>query len=167
MMMMMNFSVLMSVSILFIKHPLSMGMILLIQTLMISMMTGLLHINFWFSYILFLIMVGGMLIVFLYMTSVASNEKFKFSLKLSITILMMMMIFTLMLFYMDYLFSTMNSNNLAMMNFFLKEKHHYLNKYLNLPSNLIFILLFIYLFISMIAIVKITNIKYGPLRQNI
>jgi len=40
-----------------------------------------------------------------------------------------------------------------------------LNKFLNAPINLIIFIIIIYLLITLIAVVKITNIKNGPLRQ--
>jgi len=64
-----------------IKHPLAMGLILLIQTIFICLLRGLLIKSFWFSYILFLIFIGGILVLFIYVTSLASNEIFSFSIK--------------------------------------------------------------------------------------
>nr|YP_010352242.1 NADH dehydrogenase subunit 6 [Reticulitermes dabieshanensis]UOL50336.1 NADH dehydrogenase subunit 6 [Reticulitermes dabieshanensis] len=58
------------------KHPLAMGMMLLLQTMMTCMISGTMYKSFWFSYILFMIMIGGMLVLFMYMTSLASNEMF-------------------------------------------------------------------------------------------
>nr|ALO70786.1 NADH deshydrogenase subunit 6 [Ocypus brunnipes] len=152
-----------SVLFIFLSHPLSMGITLLIQTIMISLVSGLLNINFWFSYILFLIMIGGMLVLFIYMTSIASNEKFEFSNTLFLFIILMMIMSITMLLFMDNLFPNMmnysekfNVNNNYDMN---------LNKFLNYPSNIVLFMMIVYLFITLIAIVKITDIKFGPLRQ--
>nr|YP_010034196.1 NADH dehydrogenase subunit 6 [Arhopalus unicolor]QOW83735.1 NADH dehydrogenase subunit 6 [Arhopalus unicolor] len=155
-----------SIMFIFLNHPLSFGLVLLIQSTLISLMTGLMNYNFWFSYILFLIMIGAMLILFIYMTSIASNEKFKFSYKLMMLTIIMMLFSTLLLMLIDfYLFSfnlysydnmnqeTQKINNLSM------------NKYMNYPTNLIFFSMIIYLLITLIMVVKITNLNYGPLRQ--
>nr|ARH54556.1 NADH dehydrogenase subunit 6 [Oulema melanopus] len=148
-----------SAMFLFMKHPLSMGMILLAQTTLISLMTGMMQLNFWYSYIIFIIMIGGMLILFMYMTSVASNEKFKFSINL--IIMMMLFFFILMMlkpelinFYLNMKIN-MNPNNLQLS----------LNKYFNKPNNLIIYLMFFYLLITMIMVTKITKLEKGPLRQ--
>nr|WRQ18118.1 NADH dehydrogenase subunit 6 [Tachinomorphus sp. 1 FYJ-2024a] len=135
-----------------LKHPMSMGLILLIQTTLIALMTGMMINNFWFSYILFIIMIGGLLILFIYMTSIASNEKFKFSWKIFISTL----IFTNMIF--------MN-NNIKNFNSSL-DNINLMNKFFNLPMNIILIITIIYLFITLIAVVKIINLKTGTLRQN-
>merc|ERR1739838_23170 len=58
-------------------HPLAIGLALLFQTILICCTTGLSNLSFWFSYILFLIFLGGILVLFIYVTSLASNEMFK------------------------------------------------------------------------------------------
>nr|ARH53711.1 NADH dehydrogenase subunit 6 [Anostirus castaneus] len=155
----------MSITFMFLTHPLSMGFALLIQAILISTITGLMSHNFWFSYILFMIMIGGMLVLFIYMTSVASNEKFLYSNKLTIMMIMLMLMLiipVLMDSFPMYKLSTnldMNLTNTPIM-FQLS-----LSKYLNFPSNWIMIMMIIYLLVTLIAVVKITNITYGPLRR--
>ena len=63
-----------------IKHPLSMGAVLLFQTLIIAVFSGLILPSFWYSYILVLVFLGGILILFIYVASMAANEKFTQSL---------------------------------------------------------------------------------------
>nr|BBA21817.1 NADH dehydrogenase subunit 6 [Nipponoluciola cruciata] len=147
----------------FISHPLTMGMTLLIQTLLIAMWIGLLSMNFWYSYILFIIMVGGMLILFIYMTSVASNEKFKFKIMPLMTTMMLLMTSTIM--FKNEMFPLMNSDMLT-----IKSKLMFtvsLNKFLMYPMMMMSLTIIIYLLIALIAVSKITNIKSGPLRKNI
>nr|AYW52152.1 NADH dehydrogenase subunit 6 [Lamiinae sp. 2 ACP-2013] len=150
-----------------LNHPLSLGLMLLIQTIMISLITGLMTYNYWFSYIIFLIMIGGMLILFIYMTSIASNEKFKFNSKIFYFMIMMLSM-NMILFLLDYYIFNFSLNMWDMMtqnkmfNFNLN-----LNKFLTWPLIFNFFMLMIYLLITLIMAVKITNIKYGPLRQKI
>nr|WCQ78426.1 NADH dehydrogenase subunit 6 [Agrypninae sp. GTI-132] len=156
----------MTITFMLVSHPLSMGFILLIQTALIAMMTGLMANNFWFSYILFMIMVGGMLVLFIYMTSVASNEKFMFSNKLFMVITSMMMMILVSTLLIDQFMNYQNSLNTDMSLF--QEKMLFtmsMSKYLNFPLNSWMITLIIYLLVALIAVVKITNITYGPLRQ--
>nr|QNJ33290.1 NADH dehydrogenase subunit 6 [Hermerius intermedia] len=154
-----------SITFMFLNHPLSFGMILLMQTTLIAMITGMMNYNFWFSYIMFLIMVGGMLILFIYMTSIASNEKFKFSSKIFMFMLVMMT--TLMPFLlMDELLTNMSSYYYELTcqkNFMMNEFS--LSKFMNMPMNFNLILIIMYLLISLIMVVKLTNLKKGPLRQ--
>nr|ALO77301.1 NADH deshydrogenase subunit 6 [Brachinus crepitans] len=165
------FSMIMTITFLFMNHPLSMGLILLIQTILISMMTGLFSYSYWFSYILFLVMIGGMLILFIYMTSMASNEMFNFSPKLFLLIMSLILISILM--YKSFNLIIMNpflknSNIMEIMNTminFKNENINSLNMIYNKPNNLITLMLMNYLFLTLIAVVKITDINYGPLRQ--
>ena len=60
-----------------LNHPLSTGLVLLAQTVLISVSVGLFGKRYWFSYILFLIFLGGMLVLFIYVASLAANEQFK------------------------------------------------------------------------------------------
>nr|YP_009939497.1 NADH dehydrogenase subunit 6 [Chrysomela vigintipunctata]QNV48738.1 NADH dehydrogenase subunit 6 [Chrysomela vigintipunctata] len=154
-----------SIMIMFLNHPLSLGMILLGQTILTSMITGMLNLNYWFSYILFLIMIGGMLILFIYMTSIASNEKFKFSYKLTFMLFLLMSI-SLVFLIMDYLYFNLKMNLMDMMNQNnFNDFKLSMNKYMNYPHNLILFMMIMYLLITLIMVVKITNIHYGPLRQ--
>nr|AXS65528.1 NADH dehydrogenase subunit 6 [Laemophloeidae sp. KM-2017] len=147
-----------------LNHPLSFGLMLLLQTISVSLISGMMSFNFWYSYMIFLIMIGGMLVLFLYMTNVASNEKFKISMNMMIFLILFLLY--LMTFFIDnQLINFINNNYLMIyMNLnlsFLKS----ILKFLTFPSHFIYIMIIIYLFITLIAIVKITNIKYGPLRQ--
>nr|ALO70401.1 NADH deshydrogenase subunit 6 [Bolitobius castaneus] len=162
-MIMMTFSMMMAMIFMFLNHPLSMGMILLLQTILIALMSGYLAMNFWYSYILFLIMIGGMLVLFIYMTSIASNEKFNFSNKMLISVISLIPLNCLFLYF-DQYFINMMKLNLDSINFNFKF-YFSLSKFINYPSLLILIMMILYLFITLIAVVKITNINSGPLRQ--
>nr|QUS64010.1 NADH dehydrogenase subunit 6 [Zoodes fulguratus] len=163
----MNFTLicLMALSFLlvFIYHPLSFSLILLTQTFLISVLTGLMNYNFWFSYILFLVMVGGILILFIYMTSIASNEKFKFSMNLFIFFWMIVLLMLIIQCLIDSYFSTMNLFNHDIT--FMENYNLSMNKYMNFPLANLMILMITYLLIALIMVVKITESKQGPLRQ--
>nr|AVN67537.1 NADH dehydrogenase subunit 6 [Pycnoscelus nigra] len=144
------------------NHPLAMGLILLLQTVMISVITGMMTQSFWFSYVLFLIFLGGMLVLFIYVTSLASNEMFSMSTKIlvsSILISMSIMIFMKM---------QLDTKNQETMSFLINNSMTYipLIKLYSTPTSFITILLATYLFLTLIAVVKITNIFKGPLRQS-
>nr|QIV24832.1 NADH dehydrogenase subunit 6 [Archetypus frenchi] len=148
-----------------LNHPLSFGLILLAQTFLIAMITGMMNYNFWFSYILFLIMVGGMLILFIYMTSVASNEKFKFSPKIFI------MIVLASLFSVPLMFKGKMNNEILYSMYELSNQNQLhentlsLSKFMNIPMNYNLMLIIVYLLITLVMVVKLTNIQHGPLRQ--
>nr|AZL93526.1 NADH dehydrogenase subunit 6 [Xyela sp. ZJUH_2016036] len=154
-----------------LNHPLTMGLMLLIQTMMISLITGMMTQTFWFSYILFLIMLGGMLVLFIYVSSLASNEMFNMSMLNLISTLLIFMFIMLLLLMMDWysnIFLSLNKEIINIINpeiLYNMESTFSLNKIYNQPTNYITLMLANYLFITLIAVVKITNIMKGSLRQ--
>nr|YP_009178826.1 NADH dehydrogenase subunit 6 [Agasicles hygrophila]ALJ78621.1 NADH dehydrogenase subunit 6 [Agasicles hygrophila]ASO76777.1 NADH dehydrogenase subunit 6 [Agasicles hygrophila] len=148
------------------SHPLSKGLNLLLYTIFMALMITMMTINAWYSYILFLIMVGGMLILFIYMTSIASNEKFKFT-KNNMIILSLTMLSPLFFLIDQYYWNLIfNLNIMSKFNYHvIFEKTMY--KYMNYPHNLVMFLMIIYLLVTLIAIVKITSVNKGPLRQKL
>nr|YP_009689692.1 NADH dehydrogenase subunit 6 [Trichoprosopon pallidiventer]QEE94434.1 NADH dehydrogenase subunit 6 [Trichoprosopon pallidiventer] len=149
------------------KHPLAMGFMLLIQTCLISLFMGIFMQTFWFSYILFLIFMGGMLVLFIYVTSLSSNEMFSFSMKLMI-FFSFFFVYSLFVWFLDnsYFdnFIMNNEMNILTNSNFMFEDCLSLNKMYNFPTNLITIMLVNYLFLTLLMTVKITKKNYGPLR---
>nr|QJF72857.1 NADH dehydrogenase subunit 6 [Nephus includens] len=158
---------LISIMMLFMNHPLSMGFLILIQTIMICMLMGLMSVNFWYSYILILIMIGGLLILFIYMTSIASNEKFKFNYMIFFSTLMILFLMIMYLILIkNYKYNEFLTKNFINIKFDENYNFFYsMSKYYNYPSNKLMMFSIIYLLISLIITVKICKVKSGPLRQ--
>nr|YP_008081162.1 NADH dehydrogenase subunit 6 [Amata formosae]AGH27317.1 NADH dehydrogenase subunit 6 [Amata formosae] len=163
-----------SIFMMFLNNPLSMGLMILLQTLMICLISGMLIKTYWFSYILFLTFMGGLLVLFIYVSSIASNELFKPSypntkmIFLMIFILLLLVQFMLMnnLFWLNFSFNSEMNNFFSFDMFINNENKINLSKLYNNQTFMIMIMLVIYLFITLIMAVKITNIFYGPLRSN-
>lgn len=165
--------ILISINILFLNHPLSIGLIILTQTFLTCLLSGIIIQSYWFSYILFLTFLGGLLVLFIYVSSIASNELFKINFKLkSLTIFFLFIIFILRIFFFNNLIWINLSNNSEIINFFNiflffnNENKINLSKLYNRHTFLIILILIIYLFITLVAVVKITNIFFGPLRSS-
>nr|YP_009676061.1 NADH dehydrogenase subunit 6 [Papilio memnon]QDE12982.1 NADH dehydrogenase subunit 6 [Papilio memnon] len=162
-----------SIMMLFLNHPLSMGLMILIQTLIICLLSGMLINSYWFSYTLFLVFLGGLLVLFIYVSSVASNELFNMNFFLkNIMFFLFLMSLIFSIYYMhnlNWLNFTFNIEMKNMMNFFIffnNENKINLSKLYNKQTHLMMMMLIVYLFITLVAIVKITNIYFGPLRSN-
>nr|YP_010228512.1 NADH dehydrogenase subunit 6 [Callerebia polyphemus]QZP40870.1 NADH dehydrogenase subunit 6 [Callerebia polyphemus] len=155
----------------FISHPISMGLLILLQTLFMSILSGMLINSYWFSYILFLIFLGGLLVLFIYVSSIASNERLNFSLMYKFSYIIFLLIICISIFC---------KNNLNWLNFSFNEDMNYFNNLLlftfnennfnliklyNNQTYLLMFLMIIYLLITLIAVIKITNIFFGPLRS--
>nr|YP_010700047.1 NADH dehydrogenase subunit 6 [Parasa lepida]WCH63180.1 NADH dehydrogenase subunit 6 [Parasa lepida] len=166
-----SFLLLFSLMMLFINHPLSMGFMILIQTLLISIILGMFIETYWFSYILFLTFLGGLLVLFIYVSSIASNEMFKFKNKTKFVFFFFTFsIISMMLFLKNNIFWMNLISNLEIFNFnymfFFNNNIFSLNKLYNSQTFLLMMILILYLFITLVTVVKITNIFYGPLRSN-
>nr|YP_009531190.1 NADH dehydrogenase subunit 6 [Ornebius fuscicerci]AXY63947.1 NADH dehydrogenase subunit 6 [Ornebius fuscicerci] len=154
----------------FSNHPLSSTIMIIFQTLFMCFMIGELFLNFWYSYILFLIFLGGMLVIFIYMTSLTPNIMFS-SQKINIIYIGIMFLFMffliIMLIQINFNFIVLADNSMMNnMNF-----HNYQetsNTLINLFSESNFKMtwfLMLYLLITLIMVTKISNISKGPLRQ--
>nr|QWK41060.1 NADH dehydrogenase subunit 6 [Tenomerga trabecula] len=159
----MSSTILFSLMMLFSSHPMSMGLILLIQTTLITLLISSISSYSWLSYILFLIMIGGMMVLFIYMTSLASNELFKPMNKFMLLILIPYITMNIL---MKNEMNLIFNNTKPMLTSSIKyDIMTSMNKIFFIPINLIFISTASYLFLTLIATVKITNIKSGPLRM--
>lgn len=151
------------ITFLLTKHPLSIGFTLIIQTITVAIITGIIVNIFWFSYILIISILRGILVLFIYIARVASNEKFYTSWSMAIYIIPLTISSVILFFIVDQLenermWSTIKKNTLG------AEQLIRLNKLFNLNNISITIMLVSYLFLTIIAITYVTNIYEGPLR---
>nr|YP_009485718.1 NADH dehydrogenase subunit 6 [Rhynocoris incertis]AVZ00854.1 NADH dehydrogenase subunit 6 [Rhynocoris incertis] len=156
-------SITISIMFIFLKHPLSMGLALILQTIMISLITGMMINNFWFSYILLITMLSGALVLFIYMASVASNEKFKSSIKMLYFMFSMMVTSLTIAWLLDkgMLYKYDLIKKITMEN----DQITSLTKMFNLHNMYITITVIAYLFMTMIVISYIVDVFEGPLRM--
>ena len=162
------YPIIISTSILFtrLSHPLAIGLGLLLQTILICCTTGLSRMSFWFSYILFLIFLGGILVLFIYVTSLASNEIFKPSLGLTSIILIFISV-GILLNFIDPLI--VPQSILIKSSSYIKDIPYTADISLVTtiynPTNInLTIFIVFYLLLTLIVVVKITDVFFGPLR---
>nr|YP_009445574.1 NADH dehydrogenase subunit 6 [Picromerus griseus]ATV99251.1 NADH dehydrogenase subunit 6 [Picromerus griseus] len=144
-----------SLILLSLNHPLSMGLILIIQTMVTSIIIGSMLESFFFSYIIIIIMLSGILVLFIYMASVASNEKFK-------SLINLMMMSTLFLLITSKL---MYSYKGYMMNSLYYNDNISLIKIFNTATAQLTLMMIIYLLFTMIVVSNVSKIYEGPLRM--
>nr|AQP27115.1 NADH dehydrogenase subunit 6 [Anoplotermes group sp. AD TB-2017] len=156
---MMSTSMMTSLMFTQMKHPLAMGMMLLMQTTMVCIISGTMYKSFWFSYILFMIMVGGMLVLFMYMTSLASNEMFSLSNKMLMTTTLMPMI----IYYTPAVTNNkeMNTHEAMMESEITTTTTAMFNQMMGTMTTL----LVLYMLMTLIVVVNIINVSKGPLRH--
>nr|YP_009500685.1 NADH dehydrogenase subunit 6 [Allocarsidara bakeri]AWU48828.1 NADH dehydrogenase subunit 6 [Allocarsidara bakeri] len=139
------------------QHPFSLSFMLLIQTVIISLTTRLMYESSWIPLTLMLIMMGGIMIIFMYFTSICSNQQFSkqnFLYNLFYTMLWL----PLILSQYTYLFK---SDSLSISNFNFKEYYKIfmpLNSYCS-------IFMFCYLILALLVMINLLNFNTGPLRK--
>nr|AGX31545.1 NADH dehydrogenase subunit 6 [Notochthamalus scabrosus]AGX31571.1 NADH dehydrogenase subunit 6 [Notochthamalus scabrosus]AGX31610.1 NADH dehydrogenase subunit 6 [Notochthamalus scabrosus] len=149
---------LMNLIFLFMFHPLAMIFVLIIQSLLISLMVYSITQFPWFSYTLILVFLGGMLILFMYMSNIASNEMFKPNMKMAAPLLVAPVI---------AYFMTAPSQNTSQEAGSL-EQESFCNLIILKPFSLgvmpITILMAAYIILTLLTVVKISKMSQGPLR---
>nr|YP_448917.1 NADH dehydrogenase subunit 6 [Sclerophasma paresisense]ABB81901.1 NADH dehydrogenase subunit 6 [Sclerophasma paresisense] len=149
------------------NNPLSLGMLLLVQTTLLSLFTSAIMKSSWFSYVLFMVFIGGLLILFIYVISLASNEMFYSFSKMNIlmTMIMMLMLTTMLLYKNDMFIIFNNYDMMSMENSYKAENIDLVIKIFNQKSAMITLTMMIYLLLTLFVIVSIMDIFKGPIRQ--
>nr|YP_010341285.1 NADH dehydrogenase subunit 6 [Stenamma expolitum]UNZ99545.1 NADH dehydrogenase subunit 6 [Stenamma expolitum] len=153
-------------------HPIYMTLFLIIYTLFISMILSMWTFNYMYSIILFLMMISGMLIIFLYFSSLISNEQdktqqstpyvlFLFSMNLMMIICLILSMFIPcypLLFFLKF-FNV--ENNMEILSLFFINSSLFSNIFniYNYPYNNITLLCIFYLLITLFIIIKMCNIN--------
>nr|YP_009253048.1 NADH dehydrogenase subunit 6 [Vollenhovia emeryi]ANA91981.1 NADH dehydrogenase subunit 6 [Vollenhovia emeryi] len=153
-------------------HPITMMLILLMYTLAIIMLMSMWSNNYLFSILMFLMMISGLFVIFLYFSSLIMNEQYSynFSFFLSSSMLMNMILFI-------YLISMNLPINLNLLNPSQKfmdstplmniNSPSFINimKIYMYPLNNITILTMFYLLLALFSIIKICSLKNLALRK--
>lgn len=139
-----------------------MGIILLLQTTIICLIRGLIHQRFWFQYILFIVFIGGILVLFIYVTRLASNEIFSLSTKILLISARIIIIVSIT----ARKWTNHDRRDSTTYNTTRDEIILITRKLYNQPRGTLTILIALYLLITLIVVVKITNVSKGPLRQS-
>nr|AGN73956.1 NADH dehydrogenase subunit 6 [Pterocomma pilosum]AGW80610.1 NADH dehydrogenase subunit 6 [Pterocomma pilosum] len=153
-------NLIMAIMLTMMKSPLSSNLIILIQTMTLTMMINLINKTAWISFMIFILYIGGLMIIFLYISSIAFNE-------LNINKNYKNMIFKLMLIIMmiNFFKNSFNMENLNYENKFMYEDNFYFLNMFMLPNNLMIYMIMIILFFMLILIIWLLKINKGPIRQ--
>nr|WRY72432.1 NADH dehydrogenase subunit 6 [Farynala starica] len=154
--MLIKMMVILSSTVTAMKNPMSMGVILMMQTTLVIIFMNTVMTTSWFAMITFMMMIGGLLIMFMYMSSIASNEKFKLKMNLTIFIILLIM------FQEELTLSNQMNENQELIitnNWNLSLMKIYNNKTMGIT-----IMLVLYLLLTMISVTKMVTHHKGPLR---
>nr|YP_011017391.1 NADH dehydrogenase subunit 6 [Amblyomma neumanni]WQF69054.1 NADH dehydrogenase subunit 6 [Amblyomma neumanni] len=135
-----------SILLISLMHPMMMLIAVILLTLFISITFYLNSCNSMFPLILILLILGGMLIIFMYMISLCPNKKMNYSLKFSILGLTLVVIYPF--------------------NLYLKILKQDLMKIYYFSFMNIMIMMMIYLLISLLVVMKNLNWISSPMKSN-
>nr|YP_010586131.1 NADH dehydrogenase subunit 6 [Diplectrona hexapetala (nom. nud.)]UZZ43867.1 NADH dehydrogenase subunit 6 [Diplectrona hexapetala (nom. nud.)] len=157
-----------STSMISAYNPLSMGFMVILQCLLTCLVLNSTVKVYWISYIFYLIMLGGLLILFMYMCSASSNEVIKPNLTSLLSTLMFVLLTLLM--------AKMIFSNWSIMKETLQFKSlvenlntdnsTIISKIYNNSSMMVSWMLISYLLISLIVVATLTNFNKSPLRSS-
>lgn len=147
-----------------INHPISLGRILLIQSIFSTLLIITLSKNSLYPLVIFITFTGGLIVIFIYIARIASNEKFKFSWKI-LSFITPLLFFTIVILNLDKTMLFQN-NWMERSIFFLKnEELKSIVKFLSTNKINLSIILIIYILISLISITNVINSFEGPLKK--
>lgn len=140
-----------STTILTCTNPFSMAINILIIALTTSSLYALIHSS-WLGFLLFLIYVGGMLVIFSYFLAIMPNQQ-QFSIALIKIPILSLCLFLLTIFSMADIWVTSIPNSLALTNIIFSPN--------NVPILIILVLILLF---TIITVIKTCKLEKGPLR---
>nr|YP_008964137.1 NADH dehydrogenase subunit 6 [Eulimnogammarus verrucosus]AHB14324.1 NADH dehydrogenase subunit 6 [Eulimnogammarus verrucosus] len=146
----------------FSKTPLMLAMLIVLQTMLVTMLIYTTLTTSWLSFILFMIVVSAMMVIFVYVSSLASND----FITLSHSSLMSTLYFTPLLMLMAF-FLLNSQNKPTMSQLTLSDMDlgpvacYKMYTYHTSPMTMFLI---IYLLVALITVVKISETSKGTLR---
>lgn len=145
-------------------HPITIISLILIYSSIICIIINIWSFNYIYSLIIFLIIIRGILILFLYFARLISNEQHKISfnfLTFLRSILTLLIIFNYNLLFTPFYKSQDTNHQINLKNYLLQN----LFKLYDYPYNYITIICILFLLISLFLIIKIRTPKSASLRK--
>nr|YP_009330286.1 NADH dehydrogenase subunit 6 [Orchesella cincta]ANJ04203.1 NADH dehydrogenase subunit 6 [Orchesella cincta] len=152
-----SMSTMISISLMMVSHPIAILSLILMQTMNLCFLIWMLIKINWLPYILFLIFLGGLMVLFMYVTSLASNEKFEMNIEEMKTTAGMgstVMFFSLLIVYFNF-------NMQPPLNILSQQNSMIFSS----PVTYLTLIIMSFLLITLVVAVKITTKFEGPLRS--
>nr|DAC76919.1 TPA_asm: NADH dehydrogenase subunit 6 [Pseudomyrmex concolor] len=148
-------------------HPIYLIINIVLYSILLSTKLSLMKKTYMYSIMLFLIMISGVLIIFLYFASLISNEKMInlkwMKLMYSVMVSLVITLYTWSLYYSFYPIS--ECMEIKSINQIQQSMFNNLKLIYTYPFNSVSILCMMFLLISMLSIIKIISWKSAPLRK--
>nr|AKM70050.1 NADH dehydrogenase subunit 6 [Eucallipterus tiliae] len=155
-------NILLSITLINMKSPLSSNLIILLQSILLTMMINLIMKTSWISFMLFILYISGLMIIFLYISSIAFNElniNKNYMTSLTKMLLISLLFFMIKLMLPLEMFKYENNFNY--------EDNYYIMNMMNMPNNLMIYFIMLILFFMLILIIWLLKNNKGPMRQKL
>uniref|UniRef100_A0AAU8G7B5 NADH dehydrogenase subunit 6 n=1 Tax=Colposcenia aliena TaxID=3101724 RepID=A0AAU8G7B5_9HEMI len=139
------------------SYPLFLGFMIIMQTLALCSMVRMMNSSSWLTMTILLIMLGGLMIIFLYTTSISSN---KFMIKKQLLYKYFIMII-LWFPITNMIIESFFLESLSFMDNFNKE-YFKMYSYINFHPSMF---MFFYLLLALIIMIKMMKLPKGPMRK--
>lgn len=148
-----------------IRHPIILNFIVILIGFLVSYLIFIMNSSAWFCYLLVIVFLSRIIIIFIYIASLVSNENIK---RVKLKFINLLIIFTFI-----FIFIFLNKNNVAIEKVFIRKYELLKNnnvieaiyKSYNSLSIEITIFLISYLLLVLIVAVKVASAKKRPLRS--
>nr|YP_009918958.1 NADH dehydrogenase subunit 6 [Potamophylax latipennis]QMP96538.1 NADH dehydrogenase subunit 6 [Potamophylax latipennis] len=147
-----------------LNHPLIITIFIIIQTCMLILITGTMSYSFWMSYIMFLTFIGGLLVLFIYISSLTPNKIFFLNYKKILLIFFAFFTFTLIVQIHPMLMNLEMTPLTYDQKFINTENNLHLSNFYNKNELWMTLILMNYLLLALIISTKIILLTEGPMR---
>nr|UJG45251.1 NADH dehydrogenase subunit 6 [Nemotaulius punctatolineatus] len=147
-----------------LNHPLIITIFIIIQTCILILITGIMSYSFWMSYIMFLTFIGGLLVLFIYISSLTPNKIFYLNYKKIMLIFFLIILFTLFIQIQPILFNLEMTPLSYSMKFINTENNIHLSNFYNKNEMWLTLILMNYLLLALVISTKIIMLNEGPMR---
>lgn len=139
-----------------------MGLTILCLTILLAVILGVIISNLWISYALILVLLGGLLVVFIYVSLLASNELFQKKNFITPLILFFFTFVSILFFIQENLFL---DSRLKSLKFIQCKGNEWLISLYSTELCYLTIFLILYLLLTLIVVVAVTKSDNSSLRS--
>ena len=136
--------------IIFISHPIFFRVMLIIRSVVVGLICIKINLT-WFFYLLVLVFLGGVIVLIIYINTLAMNEKFFFYKVEFKSVYMILFLIALQLVFYKNSFLKINFSNCIPRALY------------GSANSLLLVFLILYLLLTLICVVKLVKFEFGPL----
>nr|YP_010586508.1 NADH dehydrogenase subunit 6 [Pseudopotamorites peniculus]UZZ44309.1 NADH dehydrogenase subunit 6 [Pseudopotamorites peniculus] len=147
-----------------LNHPLIITIFIIAQTCTLILITGIMGYSFWMSYIMFLTFIGGLLVLFIYISSLTPNKSFHLNYKKIFPLFLLIIMISFSMKFQPIIMNLEMTPLMCSIKFINEENSIYLINFFNKNEMWLTLILMNYLLLALIISTKIILLNAGPMR---